>query len=110
MTDFWIKQNDRLSALAATLKDTAGVAVDISGATVKFNMMLDGSTTTKISSTSGVTIVSSTAGTVSYAWSTGATDTIGLFKGEFEVTFGSGLTQTFPNNSHIDIQVFNDIA
>ena len=109
MATFYLKRNDRLSALAATLEDEDGSAVSLSGATVTFSMRNSRTRTVKVSQQS-VTVVSATAGTVSYAWGATDTDTEGTYEGEFEATFASGLKQTFPNDSYITVQITSDVA
>lgn len=48
-------------------------------------------------------------GVVQYAWATGDTDTIGKYKGEFEVTFVGNLKQTFPNDDYLLIEIKADL-
>lgn len=107
--DFTIAQNDLLPVLVAVLKDDNDTIVDLSGATVKFNMRARGATTTKVSA---ACVVSSPAtdGEVTYNWQGTDTDTIGSFLGEFEVTFGSGKKLTCPNGKKIAIEVVDDLG
>jgi hypothetical protein len=94
MPDFFLKQGDTAPALQATLKDGAQNAVDVTGATVVFSMETAG--VVKVSEAQ-VTITTATDGVVTYSWSAQDTDTPGNYTGEFEVTFGGGAVQTFPN-------------
>lgn len=94
---FYIKQNDTSPAWQVTLKDAAGNAVDVTGATVVFSME-DAFGTAKINE-AAATIVTAASGVVSYSWSAGDTDTAGDFFGEFEVTYADSTVETFPNSA-----------
>lgn len=103
MDSFTIRKNDRLPALTATLT-ASGSAYNLTGDTVRLNMTLLGGTTRKIDNAS-VTVVSATAGTVSYAWGASDTNTTGLYFAEFEVTSSGGLERTFPNPDFLLIHI-----
>ena len=105
---FFIKKNDTLPDLTATLRDGDFAVVDLTGATVRFNMR-DASGTVKINNV-GASIVVAVDGTVKYEWVTGDTDTAGEFDGEFEVTFGAGGIETFPNATDIRITIRDEVA
>ncbi len=106
---FYIKQNDTSPALQVTLKDGDGNAVDVTGATTVFSMSVGG--VTKVSEQS-VTAVTAASGIVKYDWQAGDTGTVGNYLGEFEVTFGDGTIQTYPNNhdNRLEIIVGSEIA
>jgi hypothetical protein len=40
-----------------------------------------------------------------YDWQVGDTDTVGIFEGEFEVTFPDASIKTYPNEGYITINV-----
>lgn len=106
---FTIKKGDRLPAYTATLTDSDGNAIDLTGCTVLFLMSLMGSTTVKVNA--AATIVSATDGTVSYSWGATDTDTAGLYRAEFEITVtASGLKRTVPAGDFYYVQVITDIA
>ncbi len=109
MADYTIKQNDTSKKIEATLKDVAGVAVNLTGATVVFSMWLKRSRTLKVDEASA-TIVVAASGTVEYQWVAADTDTAGDYEGEFEVTFSGGLIETFPNDRNIQIAVAPEIS
>jgi len=105
---FTIKENDRSPAITGTLT-AGGAAVDISGTSVKFIMRLPGSTgSAKVDA--AATIVSGTAGTVSYSWGATDTDTAGLYLAEWEVTFAGGIKRTWPAEDYLFVLVVPDLA
>jgi hypothetical protein len=104
-----VKRNDTGSTITATLTDAGGNAVDLSGATVKFTMTPDGSTTPKVNK-QGATIVTAASGIVRYTWQAGDLDTAGPFRAEWEVTFGGGAVQTYPGTGYLRVYVGTDLA
>ena len=109
MTDFWIKQNDTFPALQVTLKDEDGASVNLSGTTVVFNMRDTATETLKINNQTA-TVVDALNGVVEYRWATGDTDTVDSYEAEFEVTYGSGGIETFPNTAYIEIEVVEEVG
>lgn len=108
MTDFFIKQNDTSPALAVTLQDDDGNAIDLTGASVDFHMSpLDDST---LMVDSAATIADASAGEVKYEWSSGDTDTVQRYEAEFEVTYADGTIETFPNSENIIIRVEEELG
>lgn len=105
---FYIKQNDTSPNLDATLKDAAGSAIDLAGATVRFHMRAIGASAAKVDA--AATITDSDAGQVRYVWSAGDTDTLGSFEAEFEVTYGDLSVESFPNNKFFSVEITDDIA
>ena len=106
---FYIKQNDSRPELDVFLRDDKDRSINVTGATVKFNMRNASDNTTKISAGS-VTTVSSTSGRVKYSFSTSDTDTSGNFDGEFQVTFVGGQVETFPNDGFIKVIITDDVS
>lgn len=104
---FKTKQNDT-KPIYAHLEDVDG-RIDLTNATgVVFNMR-DLSGTVKVSR--GVcTIITPTQGYVRYDFDAADTDTAGIFKGEFEVTWVDGRIETHPEDSYIPIKIIDDIA
>lgn len=107
MADYTLKQGDRLPVISAVLKDSAGAAVDLTGATAKLNIVDDAGTAVSRTATISAT---PTDGTITYDWVADDVDVAGSFYFEYEITFPSGLKQTFPNNKHLTLEIIDDIA
>jgi hypothetical protein len=107
MPDFTLKAHDRLPSIQASLADPVGVAVDLSGCSVKFIMRTDAGLSPKVNSTA--TVVDATSGVVRYDWISADTDTAGEYLGEWEVTFVGGKKQTFPTVGYHSITVVPDL-
>ena len=106
-TPFYIKQNDS-KYMNATLKDTTGTVVDLTGATVVFNAEdLNGNAVIVRQS---VDIVSAADGTVKYLFKASETATVKDLRGEFEVTFADGTIESFPNPENIPIVITGDLG
>lgn len=105
---FFIKQNDTSPALQVTLKDGDGVAIDLTGSTVRFHMRRQGSNAVKVDESAVVS--DALNGIVYYNWNTSDTDSIGSFECEFEVTYAGLEVESFPNNKYIDVEITDDIA
>ena len=101
MTEIFIKRNDTKPPVTATLAED-GVAVDLSTASVMFNMG------TVVAATA--TVVDGTAGTVKYDWISGDTAIAGCYPAEFEVTFADASIQTFPNDENLIVIITKDVA
>lgn len=108
MSTFYIKQNDTTPSIRATLENGNGDAVDLTGATVRFHMREIGQTT--VTTDASAVLVTANQGVVQYNWVADDTDAIGSFQGEFEVTYGDGTIETFPNNGYIRVEITDDIT
>ena len=86
---FRIKQGTLKPALRATLQQGDGTAIDLTGCTVKFRMRSRRTNAVKVNLVAS-TIITPASGIVEYRWQGTATDTLGTFSGEFEVTFSGG--------------------
>ena len=106
---FYIKQNDTRPELDVFLRDDKDRTINVTGATVKFNMRNASDNTIKVNAGS-VTTVTSTGGRVKYSFSSADTDTAGNFDGEFQVTFVGGQVETFPNDGYIKVIITDDVA
>lgn len=108
MADFTIKQGDTLPPIGATLKDAAGAALDLTGASVRFHMRPGGESAASVDQV--CEIVDAAAGKVRYAWQVGDTDAPGSYVAEFEVTFSDGRVLTIPNTTNLKIKIVAQIA
>jgi hypothetical protein len=106
---FYIKQNDTASFLTRDLKDAFGAPVNVTGATVKFSMRVKPAGSIKVDAQLAV-IVTAGTGRVRYEWLAANTDTADEYEGEFQVEYGNGRIQTFPNDGHIPIVITDDIS
>lgn len=105
---FQIKQSDTSPILEATLTTAAGVAIDLSGASVRFHMRRAGATATVVDA--AATVVTAASGIVRYAWQAADTASAGSYVCEFEVTYSDSTIETFPNSGYIRVDVLGDIA
>jgi len=105
---FYIKENDTSPALRAVLKDSDGVAVDLTGASVRFHMRNTSNNNVVVDK--AATIVTAASGIVAYNWQADDITVVGQFEIEFEVTFSDGGIQTFPNQGYGTVVVADDLA
>lgn len=105
---FYIKQNDTSPNLRAILKDGDEVAVNLTGATIRFHMRTVGGETAVVDA--DASIVTAESGIVQYIWDAADTATVGSYQAEFEVTFADTSVETFPNNGYIRIEITDDIT
>lgn len=106
--DFYIKQSDTSPPLVAILKDATGTAVDLTGSTIRF--IMTNKSTAAIVVNQLATIVDATHGKVRYDWQTGETDVPTNYKAEFEVHWGDGTFETFPNSVYINVKITADLG
>jgi hypothetical protein len=90
-----LMRGDRLPRLRQTLL-IGKVAVDLTGATVVFNLRNEATGLIKVSAGACTVIGAATDGVVEYAWAATDTDTVGSFSFQFVATY-SGLPMTVPN-------------
>ncbi len=104
--DVTLKRGDTRHALKATLKDGSGSPVDLTGCTVTFHMAPLGRSATV---SRAVDIHDALAGEVWVVFAPGETDISGVYRAEFQVVYGDGRRETFPNNGYINIQILSDL-
>lgn len=105
---FYIKKGDRLPTIRSTLYQPDGEIQPLTSVSgVKFIMYQNG--TEKINAAASV-LEGGTTGAVEYAWATNDTNTSGVYKAEWQVTFTDGKPQTFPNKGYISVIITDDLA
>lgn len=105
--DVTLKRGDTRHALKATLKDSSGSPVDLTGCTVTFCMAPLGRSATV---SRAVDIHDTAGGEVWVVFAPGETDIPGgYYRAEFRVTYGDGRRETFPNDGYINIQILSDL-
>ena len=110
LADYYIKQGDTGLLIRSFCEDATGTPVDITGATVKFHMTnINGSATGALNA-SGTNENATSTGRVSYTFTAGQTANAGLYIAEWEITFGGGAIQTFPNGRQMLIRILPQIA
>lgn len=106
---FYIKQGDRRPNLVARLRNADNTPLDLTDAdNVTFIMKKNG--TVVIDKVACVLTNTPTDGVVTYEWQENDTDTLGTYKGEFEITWATGITQTMPEDDFIKVVVKDDLA
>lgn len=107
--DFHIKQGNTSPALEAQLIGNDGDPVNLTGATVRFQMRLVGNDTPTVDDNAKIT--GPDKGIVVYEWKSGDTDTEGSYIAEFDVDYSGGsgsnfdADETFPNNDYLQIRI-----
>lgn len=113
--DFNIKKKDSSPALRVVLQDDAGNAVDLTNASgVNFHMFLKSDFpggSIKVEAAADIVNPPGVDGVVEYAWETDGSDTneVGIYYGEFEVTWTAGGRTTFPNYTYLVISIIDDL-
>jgi|TARA_B110000914_G_scaffold174272_1_gene155362 hypothetical protein len=105
---FTITQNDTSPSIKATLKDGAGTVIDLTSATCKIHVMPLGGTVLKVNAIT--TITNPTTGIVQYDWIPADTTDFGTFSIQFEVTYGNGTIETFPNNGSLAMIITKELG
>lgn len=104
MADITIKQGDRLPLLARQFL-TDGVATNLTGATVTFNLW-NAATGAQVITNGACTLTAAATGNVEYAWTLAdATLPAGFYLGSFTATFSGPKLLTAPNNGMISLQI-----
>lgn len=105
--DFFLKRGDTLPAISGALKNADGSVVDLTGATVVLKIRRADLTAAAVSRTA--TVVSASAGTVSYAWVAGDVATPGDYLLEWVVTFPSTKVATYPGDGYLMLHVLESL-
>lgn len=110
MADLVIKEGDTAPALRATFVHQNGMPVNLAGATVTVTIRSQASGPVLVAAAPAAIVGLPADGTVEYEWQTGDTDTPGLYNAEWEVTWASGDTQTFPSDGYTVIEISADLV
>ena len=108
MADFHIRKGDLLPAIESPLYRDYGSPVGVKaadltgaiGATLVYRPK-SGAWITK----TGEFVGALTGGRVKYAWAAGDTNTAGVYEGYWRITYASGETESFPNNSFFTMAI-----
>jgi hypothetical protein len=106
MSRFDIKRNDRLPAISVFL-EAGNAAIDLTSCTVRFLMTSEATGVLKVDG--AATVLSASTGKVSYEWGATDTDTSGVYRAEWEVTFPGGKTRTVPSKGYDTVEVHDDL-
>jgi len=103
-----IKRNDTAPAFTATLLDSSGTPVNLSGAAARF--LMRNPRTRQIKVDAAATIVDAAAGKVRYDWAVGDTNRAAVYQVEIQITFSDSTVETFPNGSFHRLEVIKDLG
>lgn len=105
--NFTIKQGDTRSGIHATLLNAAKTSVDLTGASVKFNLVTANQTAHL---SRAAQVIDAIGGIVLFVFNVGETSEPGTYLGEFEVTYADGGVETFPNSGYIEVTIDKDLG
>lgn len=97
-TTFYIKEDDTAPTLQATLKNPDGSAVDLSASSV--DIRVAGARGGPNVVNEDVTVAEPSEGVIQYTFSDDDLDDSGRYRVEFEVTYGTGNVETYPNKGY----------
>lgn len=96
------KKGSTLPALEMQLVETDGTPVDLTTATgVEFRM---GITPGSPKVDAAAIVVTASEGRVKYEWVSGDVDTVGIYNGEWVVTFDDGV-QVVPSSGFVEVEI-----
>ncbi|HQQ75712.1 MAG TPA: BppU family phage baseplate upper protein [Thermoanaerobaculia bacterium] len=105
MREHFMGQGDLLPEIYADLTDGNGNPLDLTTATaVLFYMDLE-TGAHKIDGVPGAVVGDPTLGRVRYVWTGTDTDTSGVHRAQFRVTFPTALPASFPNDDYIYVWI-----
>ena len=105
----YLKANDTLPSLTATLQDSAGTALNLSTVSgITFTMKNLADNTLKINSATASIQSPASKGQVSYTFTSSDTDTAGTYLAEFELTYDNGSIFTVPTQGALSVVILED--
>lgn len=104
---FYLKRGDTSPALAYALTP---ISIDLTGATVVFNMKNARSGAVVVDRGAAVVVTATGTPTVRYDWQPADTGAAGQYQAEFEITYADGSIETFPNTAFIPVMISSDIG
>jgi hypothetical protein len=105
-----MKRHDTKVTPRVRLLDDAGQPLVLTGLTVRYSLRALGATTLKVNrQTAIVTDQQVTPGEVFYQFVAADVDTAGIYEEEWEVDYGSGVTESFPVHGQQIVQIVADV-
>lgn len=108
MIDFVLKKGDKLPVLRAVFLNDGGSPMNISGCSILFKYKLREDDSLIISRTA--IVEDPLNGIAQYVWTTEDTSSLGVYIGEFIITFPSGKEVTFPEDTYLVFEVIDNIS
>lgn len=98
--DHTVTQNDTGVLIEDILRDSKGVVVDLTGATVQYQARIPGSALSAGIDQPATVVAPATGGRVRRTLAAADTDTVGALVEQWKVTFGGGAIERFPATKH----------
>lgn len=98
MATFYIKEDDTAPTIQAQLKNPDGTPVDLTATDVDIRITKARGGDNVVNSTASIQNASD--GVVRYTLQASDTEDSGRYRVEFEVTYGTGQVETFPNKGY----------
>jgi len=108
VTTINIKQDDTQPAMKVRLKDSAGNPANLTGATVR--VAIQHYSRPAIKFNRAAHIADAITGEVWLVWQPEETETPGLYRIEFRVTYQDGNRETFPNDGYLLVNILERIG
>jgi hypothetical protein len=99
----YVVATDTKPLLNFTLKDSNGIAVNITGCTIRFKIRAQGSATNTNNASNTCTIVSAANGTFYYAFASTDLPSAGTYLGQLQITFADTKVHRVPKNIRIEV-------
>lgn len=103
-----IKQDDTMPALKLRLKDSAGTAVNLTGATV--TVAIQHYLKSEINFYRAAHVADAATGEVWVVWQPEETKVEGLYRVEIKVTYQDGNRETFPGDSYLVVNILKRLG